>query len=546
MFLAFSMLARFSSFRFLGAGMTLGKLGMVCALVASVVATTQVRAQGKVKVESGELQGVTQDDVVSYKGIPFAAPPVGDLRWKAPQPAPHWSGVRKADQYGHDCMQLPFPGDAAPLGTPPAEDCLVLNVWVPKAPASKKLPVMVWIYGGGYVNGGSSPAVYDGAQFAKQGVVFVSFNYRLGRFGFFAHPALTAEAGSGPTGNFAFMDQIAALKWVQQNIAAFGGDAGKVTLFGESAGGGSVLTMMTSPLARGLFQQAIIESGGGRDGLGGMANLSTPAANGKPSAESDGVNFAKAKGITATDASAIAALRKLPADQVVDGLNMASMFAAASTYAGPMIDGKLIIETPQQALLAGHQMKIPTMIGANNMDIGFSFAKSMDEVFAPFGAAKDQAAAAYNSQNSTNVRAVGTAVAADILMVEPGRFVAREVAASGQPSYEYRFSYVAVSMRKEWRGAPHATEIPYVFDTVKARYGADLAPADAAAAKAANTYWATFAKTGDPNCTGLPKWPQYSAASDTLLDFTDDGPVAMADPWKARLDLIEGLANNRK
>ncbi len=520
-----------------------GKFGISCALFASIF-TAQLQAADKATIESGALQGVTQDSVVSFKGIPFAAPPIDNLRWKAPQPAAHWSGVRHADQYGHDCMQLPFPGDAAPLGTPPAEDCLVLNVWAPAAPTSAKLPVMVWIYGGGYVNGGSSPSVYEGSQFAKQGVIFVSFNYRLGRFGFFAHPDLTNEAGSGPTGNFAFMDQIAALKWVQHNIAAFGGDPHQVTLFGESAGGGSVLTMMTSPLARGLFQRAIIESGGGRDGLGGMPNLSTPAANGKPSAESDGVNFAKSKGITATGAAAIEALRKLPADQIVDGLNMASMFQAATTYPGPMIDGKLILETPQQAFLDGHAMKIPTMIGANSMDIGFSFAKSMDEVMAPFGANKDKAAAAYNPQNSTDVRAIGSTIAADQLMVEPARFVAQQVAASGQPSYEYRFSYVAVSMRKQWPGAPHATEIPYVFDTVKARYAADLDPTDETDARAANTYWADFAKTGDPNNSSLPKWPKYSATSDTLLNFTTTGPVATPDPWKSRLDLIEARATH--
>ena len=175
--------------------------------------------------------------MLSFKGIPFAAPPVGDLRWKPPQPVTPWTGVRPATAYGSDCMQLPFPGDAAPLGTPPAEDCLVVNVWRP-ADASTKLPVMVWIYGGGFVNGGSSPAVYDGSQFAKRGVVLVSFNYRVGRFGFFAHPALTKESPNGPLGNYAFLDQIAALKWVQKNIAAFGGDAGNVTIFGESAGGG--------------------------------------------------------------------------------------------------------------------------------------------------------------------------------------------------------------------------------------------------------------------------------------------------------------------
>jgi para-nitrobenzyl esterase len=492
--------------------------------------------------EPGKVRGVTKDGVISYKGIPYAAPPVGDLRWRAPRPVDHWKGVRSAEKYGHDCMQLPFPSDAAPLGTTPAEDCLVLNVWAPAEKVKGRLPVMVWIYGGGYVNGGSSPAVYDGTQFARQGVVFVSFNYRLGRFGFFAHPALIDEAGTGPAGNYAFMDQIAALKWVKENIAAFGGDPNKVTLFGESAGGGSVLTMMTSPLSEGLFQRAIIESGGGRDGLGGMPLLNAPGANGRPSAASVAQAFAQSKGIKGTDAAALAELRKLPAEQIVDGLNMASMFQAASTYSGPMIDGKLVVETPQDAFLGGHQMKIPVMIGANSRDIGFSFAKNMDEVMAQFGADKDRAMAAYNPNNSTDARAVGTTVAADRLMVEPARYVAKSVTASGQPAFEYRFSYVAVSMRKEWDGAPHATEIPFVFDTVKARYGAALDPADSATAKAANTYWAAFAKNADPNSEGLPNWPAYDAKEDILMDFTNAGPAAKPDPWKARLDVTEAQA----
>jgi para-nitrobenzyl esterase len=511
-----------------------------------LLSATLAVASEEAKLASGKVKGAAKDGVVAFKGIPYAAPPVGALRWKAPQPVPHWKGTRSAAEFGHDCMQLPFPSDAAPLGTTPAEDCLVVNVWTQPGYEKKSLPVMVWIYGGGYVNGGSSPAVYDGSQFAKQGVVFVSFNYRLGRFGFFAHPAAVEEAGNGPAGNYAFMDQIAALKWVQQNIAAFGGDPGKVTLFGESAGGGSVLTMMTSPLAEGLFQRAIIESGGGRAGLGGMPLISGDSPNGRPSAETTAMNFAKAKGITGTDAAALEALRKLPAEQVVDGLNMASMFQAASTYSGPMIDGKLIVETPQDAFLAGHQMKITVMIGANSRDIGFSFAKTMPEAVAPFGANQEKALAVYNPENSTDVRAVGTKIAADQMMVEPARFIAKQVSASGEPAYAYRFSYVAVSMRKEWDGAPHATEIPFVFDTVKARYGDTLQAPDTATAVAANTYWAAFAKTGNPNGGGLPNWPSYNAKADVILDFANNGPVAMADPWKARLDLTEAVANGKK
>jgi len=452
--------------------------------------------------------------------------------------------VRPAAEYGADCAQKPFPGDAAPLGVTPAEDCLYANVWVPEGSAGKKLPVMVWIYGGGFVNGGSSPAVYDGSQFAKRGVVFVSFNYRLGRFGFFAHPALTKENPAAPLGNYGYLDQIAALQWVKRNISAFGGDAGNVTIFGESAGGGSVLTMMTSPMAKGLFHKAIVESGGGRTLLMGPRYLSRTSSTGTPSAESVGMAFAKSVGIEGEDAAALAALRKLPADSVVAGLNMASM--GTPTYAGPMIDGKVVIESPGEAYAAGRGAKIPVMIGANSADIGFPQGRTLDELFAPFGADKEKAKAAYDPTGKGKFLEVGTALAADQMMVEPSRFVARTIAATGQPAYEYRFSYVAESMRQKWPGAPHATEIPFVFDTVLARYGKDLTDADRATAQAANAYWVNFAKTGNPSAKGLPEWPAYSPKTDILMDFSPSGPVAKPDPLRDRLDLVERLATQQK
>ena len=502
-----------------------------------------LRSQELVKVDSGALQGASSGGVTAFKGVPFAAPPVGNLRWKAPQPVAAWTGVRLATQYGHDCMQLPFPSDAAPLGTSPAEDCLTLNVWAPAKRVGQTLPVMVWIYGGGFVNGGSSPAVYDGSQFARGGVVFVSFNYRLGRFGFFGHPALTSEDPIGLLGNYGYMDQIAALKWVRKNIAAFGGDATNVTLFGESAGGGSVHALMNSPLATGLFQKAIVESGGGRVGFGGTAHLHE-AANGKPSAESAGVAFAKSKGIVGEDSAALAKLRALPAEAIVDGMNMARMLQAAGTYSGPMIDGKIVTEESQAAYMAGAQPRIPVMVGANSLEIGFSFARTAEELFAPYGANAAAAQAAYDPEHSGDLRAVGVRIASDNMMVEPARFVARELSGAGQPVWEYRFSYVAESMRKEWTGAPHATEIPYVFDTVQARYGTALAPADEKIAQATNAYWVQFAKTGNPNGPGLPTWPRYSAQSDVLMNFTNEGPIAQPDPWKGRLDLAAARQNS--
>jgi para-nitrobenzyl esterase len=510
----------------------------------ALAGSTAFAASSEVKIDTGRLKGVVQEGVISFKGIPYAAPPVGDLRWRPPQPVTPWNGTRPASQYGNDCMQLPFPGDAAPLGVTPAEDCLYTNVWIPAKPPAKKLPVMVWIYGGGYVNGGSSPAVYDGSQFAKRGVVFVSFNYRLGRFGFFGFPALTKEHPGEPHGNYTFMDQIAALKWVRRNIAAFGGDPNNVTLFGESAGGGSVLTMLTSPLSKGLFQKAIVESGGGRSGLFPARYLDHSSPSGTPSAESVGLAFAKKAGIAGEGPEALAALRKLPADAVVDGLNMATM--RTPTYAGPMIDGKVVVEAPDAAYAAGRGMKVPLIIGANSMDIGFSTAKTMDQLLAPFGPDRDRAKAVFDPNNTANVHQIGMLIAADQMMIEPARFMVRTMAATGQPSYEYRFSYVAESMRKQWKGAPHATEIPFVFDTVLARYGKDLAPADKATAEAANAYWVNFAKTGNPSGKGLPAWPAYNVKTDELLNFTLKGPEAEADPWKARLDLVERVAEREK
>lgn len=501
------------------------------------------KTQDVVRIDSGLLKGSTHAGVTSFKGIPFAKPPVGKLRWEPPQPVAKWKGVRDATHYGHDCMQLPFPSDAAPLGTKPSENCLVMNVWTP-AHHKANLPVMVWIYGGGFVNGGSSPAVYNGKHFARKGIVFVSFNYRLGRFGFFAFPALTKQAKGGLVGNYGFMDQIAALKWVQRNIAAFGGNPHDVTVFGESAGGMSVHVLMTSPLAKGLFEKAMVESGGGRT----MMNATgvTKGLNGRPSAEQIGVNFAKSMGIQGDGAAALAKLRALPAKDIVNKMNMASMRAARSTYSGPMIDGKIVIGQPETLYREGKYQHVPLLLGTNSMDLGFSFAKTQKQLFAKFGKNAKKAEEAYGAKPDSNLRMLGMKVAADAMMIEPARFVAQTLSSQGDPVWEYRFGYVADSMRSKWPGAPHATEIPYVFDTVKAKYRAAATPADIKAGEETNSYWANFVKTGNPNGPGLPHWPRYSKSKDELMIFTENhGPVAKPDPWKERLDLTEALANER-
>jgi para-nitrobenzyl esterase len=272
----------------------------------------------------------------------------------------------------------------------------------------------------------------------------------------------------------------------------------------------------------------------------GRRYLSRTEAGGPPSAETAGLAFAKSAGVEGEDAAALAALRKLPAEAVVAGLNMAGM--GNPTYAGPMIDGKIVVESPAEAYAAGRGAKIPFMIGANSADIGFPRGRTMEDVLAPFGDDKDKAKAAFDPEGTGKAIEVGVKIASDQMMVEPARYMARVLAAQGQPAYEFRFSYVAESMRKQWRGAPHATEIPFVFDTVAARYEKDLAPADRAVAEAANAYWVNFAKNGNPNGAGVPEWPAYSPKTDMLMDFTLTGPAGKADPWKDRLDLVERLA----
>jgi para-nitrobenzyl esterase len=452
-----------------------------------------------VATESGQVAGAVAGGVASWKGIPFAEAPVGPLRWRAPQPAAPWSGVRQATAYGHDCMQLPFPSDAAPLGTTPSEDCLTLNVWSPAArPGAKAkgaLPVIVWIYGGGFVNGGSSPPTYAGARLARQGVVVVSFNYRLGRFGFFGHPALSREIDQGElddglAANQAFMDQLAALKWVQRNAEAFGGDPSQVTIFGESAGGMAVNMLLTSPAAHGLFARAVVLSGG--DG--------GPSRFGMRELEQAGANFAARKGIAQDDPQALDKLRALPPDAIVDGMNLAQRpdsGASGTTYIGPIADGRLAVD-PAAAIAAGRFARVPVMIGATSADIGGRTG----------------------------------------FMVAGARSMAGLLAGQGVPVYAYRFSYVAGSIKEP--GAQHATDIPFFFDTAAIKYGSKTTARDRAMSRAMSAYLVNFAKFGDPNGAGLPAWPRYTRTGDELMDFAGNSkPVAGKDPWGIEIDAAQ-------
>lgn len=491
-------------------------------------------AQDIVSIDTGRIQGSTVAGVISFKGIPFAAPPVGKLRWRPPQPAAKWNGVRQATQYGHDCMQLP-----SIFSNSPAEDCLYANVWVPEH-HGENLPVMVWIYGGAWVVGGSSLRAFDGTELARKGIVFVSFNYRLGRFGYFAFPALTKEGKNGPLGNYGYMDVIAALKWVQRNIAAFGGNPHEVTIFGQSAGGFAVHMLMTSPRAKGLFQRAMVESGGG--GIMHDCTGLREGMNGRPSAEQMGVAFARSKGIDGVDRAALEKLRALPVADILDGLTAYNIQAADATYAGPMIDGTLIVGQPPILYRQGKYQHVPLVVGANSGDASISRAANVEELFAPFGTNAKAAEKAYDAAASSNFLLLRNAVGADALFVGPERLVAQTLSAQGNPVWEYRFSYVPLAVRDKLPGAPHGGETPFVFDsTTWYTAGIKLTPEDETMAQKMSAYWANFAKTGNPNGAGLPNWPSYEPGTDMLMDFSENGPIAKPDPWKERLDLTEKL-----
>jgi para-nitrobenzyl esterase len=516
-----------------GAALALGAIG----------ATAPAPIGRTVPVDGGAVDGAPSGDVLAFKGIPFAAPPLGALRWRAPQPVVPWKGVRDASRFGHDCMQVSDPNEAGPPGTKPAEDCLVLNVWRPPAPAAT-LPVLVWIPGGGYVNGGSSTPIYDGAALAKQGLVVVSINYRLGRFGFFAHPALVA-AKEGPTGNFGLMDQIAALRWVRRNIAAFGGDPEQVTVAGESAGGDAVMHLLTSPEAKGLFQRAIVMSGDGRTPLLGGVKLTggTPQS---PSADQIGAAFAASVGVSGGGPEALAALRALPADVIAAGLNMSALVkmvmapAPPSYVMGPIVDGAIVVASPAELIASGRGMQVPLLVGTTSQDMPTRFPPSKADPLACFGADAAKARGAYDPEGRISPQATYLSVGVDLTMHEPARFVAKQLTMKGAPVWLYRFSYVAESRRGKVAGATHASELPFAFGTLAAVYGARTTAKDRETARAFNAYLGNFARTGNPNAAGLPEWPPFDPAKFTLMNFTvDRGPAVEPDPLQTRVTLVE-------
>ena len=489
-----------------------------------------------VTIESGSLRGVSEDGVTRYLGIPYAAPPVRDLRWRPPQPPASWDGVRAVYAFANDCMQ-----HRTPTRQPQSEDCLFLNVWRPTTTEGQPLSVMFWIHGGNLTGGSSASSVYNGAHLAKQGIVVVSINYRLARFGFFAHPALTTDDTDGLLGNYGFMDQIEALLWVQRNIAAFGGNPGDVTVFGESAGARSVHALLTSPLSRDLFHKAIIQSGASRPRLRRIredqpSEAATPQTDGddrtaESTAEAMGVGFAPEVGLE--DPSA-AELRALPS-QLVRGPK--GDFAPA--FPDAMIDGRLLRADYVDTYAQGLQHRVPVLIGANSLEASFGDSLLTGDLgfLGSLGDAIADVRALYDGYGTGDDALVALEMEGDMLQVSGTLRHARLLAAAGTPVYLYHFSYVPESRRDADPAARHASELPFVFDAPS-----NPTPVDLEVANLMTAYWTQFAKTGNPNRDDLPAWPAFSAENNQLLEFTTSGRAMVRTGFEVdKMDFWDGL-----
>jgi para-nitrobenzyl esterase len=505
-------------------------LVMLVALSAAIVAT--VRAQpmpDAVRVEGGLLKGTIAGGLASYKGIPYAAPPIGPLRWKPPQPAVSWGGVKAADAFGARCVQTPYPSGSiySMAPAPQSEDCLFLNVWTPARRGDAR-PVMVWIHGGAFTRGASDVPTYDGSALARKGVVLVSINYRVGALGFLAHPELTGESPQHASGNYAILDMIAALKWVQRNIAVFGGDPNRVTIFGESAGSWAVSVLQASPLARGLFHRAIGESGGQ---FGRIPALTT--------AEDAGRRLAGT-----LNAESLAALRSIPAEKIA---------AAQGGAAGVTVDGWVLPESVRALFAAGNHSTVSIIVGSNANEMTTltdvtTLPKTMEayrrRVESQFGDALDEYDKAYPAKTESDIASALLGVARDTTFTLQMRTWARLNTASGRAkAYLYQFTHVPPVPNASVLGAYHAAEIVYVFNNVGLRPWAQ--PEDRTLADRMSSYWVNFAATGDPNGKGLETWPPYDAASEPYLEF-GSAPRVQHHLLADQLDFLERLQARRE
>jgi para-nitrobenzyl esterase len=510
---------------------------VVWAMLTVPLALFGASSGPQVKTASGVVEGKEDGAVHSFLGIPYAAPPVGDLRWKPPVAAAKWTGVRKATDFGPHCMQGKVFGDMNFRDSGGSEDCLSLNVWVPAKPSAAKLPVMVWIYGGGFVAGTTSEARQDGTHLAQQGVIVVSMNYRLGIFGFLVHPELAKESGRNAAGNYGLLDQLAALQWVHENIAAFGGDPGNVTIFGESAGSFSVSAQMASPLAKGLFQKAIGESGAAFFS-GGLSFEPLSVRE-----EKDAKSVSAKLGV-----STLAELRAVPAEKLLEVFGKPGPDGFAF---GPDVDGYFLPEPVPAIFAAGKQNDVPLLAGWNHDEGSFEIAFSPQKPTADslkagaqkeFGEKAAEALKLYPIDTDEHVLRSALDFAGDqFIAFSTWAWMESQSKTGKQPIYRYRFDLGPPADPKGPQlGAFHSAEIEYVFGQLDSKAGVAWRADDRQLSEAMQKYWANFARSGDPNGAGLPKWPVYSAGEGWPVMFLDAKSGAHKDELRERYLFLAG------
>lgn len=483
-----------------------------------------------IALSAGVIRGYhvgQHQDVQVFKGIPYAKPPVGQLRWRPPQPPESWQGERDCFEFGPACPQkTPALMALIPqmaLNATTSEDCLYLNVWRPASQSNQKLPVMVWIHGGGYTMGAASQSIYDGESLARSGVVVVSINYRVGPFGFLAHPALSRESPEQVSGNYGILDQIEALRWIRRNIAALGGDPDRVTIFGESAGAGSVLCLMVAPQAQELFHSAIVQSAPDMR----LAFL-RQATDLRVSAEQQGVELIKRMGLS-QDVTPDE-LRALDADQLVEvfpTLEVDRKFEldvkTTPLSIAPIVDGWVIPDSPNDLFAADKAAPVPLIIGNTRDEMALFLTqtplpKQVDEyqevLNKNFGELGQTMMELYPASDAKSIRSSIIELLGDVVFASQARFIARSHSRNGHATYRYLFSRGSNQFPLSLLGAHHACEIPFVFGNP-----ANPSDSDKKMVEVVQGFWSNFARTGDPNGAGLPTWPQTNLASDLLVDF---------------------------
>ena len=549
---------------------TLFKLSVSCLvgvlLVTSVAAEEQLEATDLndglvVRTSHGVVKGALSaayPTIREFKGIPFAAPPVGELRWRAPQPVNAWEGTRDATTFAPRCVQPEIQGGFYTTDPQPtSEDCLYLNVWSSGANADAKLPVMVWIHGGAFILGSGSEAIYHGASLANSGVVVVTVNYRLGLFGFYAHPALSAETESGTSGNQALYDQVTALQWVQDNITTFGGDPNNVTIFGESAGSMSVCYMVATPLAKGLFNKAIGQSGGcfvkhaSLDEPGASFNLMGEAAEGSRSGYDIGVQVAEALGVESHNADALKVMRAMSSDEITAQL---AEKGVTSPWRSIFVDGVMFPDQMRTLMADGRASSVNTIAGSTKDEGVMLWAQVPEapredwEAFVRKNTHEYAEAliTAYDKDASKSRKTATQEMMSDSAFAAEMRTWARLVEAQGKNAFVYVFNHAPpIDGMGRSLGAFHGGEIQYVFQSHSGANAIDGAPelwddSDRRVADFMRHYWVNFAKTGDPNGEGLPTWPKFAVATNQTLAI-EVNPSALADFRKAKLDVFEQI-----